>query len=580
MSTGYGRIFLANNGEYVEEARTNPRIPAGVLASTDPAGGDQRVIRRCQFTDVTTPDGVYGNEHPDKNPVWSLGWDAKSVLLACREKDGWSYYRLPKASHTYDGAHGWNTEWPRIREIGEGDLLATMHGTLWRFPRTFRPGAAAGIRPRSTFLKITGDFCRWGDRIVFGCDDSARSEFMNKRRAKGALKGPVRSQSNLWFVDPSRLDDLGPCSGWAGIFDHEDVAAKTAGDPLLAAGYDFKWLWLSGGAFDVEVDEKGDGNWKKVAQVTAGGTDLSGVKGEWLRLVARGAAKKVSAALFYRSADDRPEEGELAGVSVAVPGGAGGVLHVNGRTPGKLALAVSETTGYTIDKMFKLEPVSAETAAGVAGDAAIPENVLEYDQASVLYKDDKGNRWRLPYGTPKRETFAGSRVCREVCTERDHFNAAGIYYELPAENAHGFAGVRPVTTHNLPLKDYCSWRGLFALSLPGEVRLMAIDDMWKAGKVRGFGGPWFKTQVAAGEPSDAYIMNGFDRKKLALVADREAKVTMEVDIDGWGTWIEAESFCLKPGKRVTKEYPRAFSAYWVRFRCDRAATVTAQFKYE
>jgi hypothetical protein len=75
-------------------------------------------------------------------------------------------------------------------------------------------------------------------------------------------------------------------------------------------------------------------------------------------------------------------------------------------------------------------------------------------------------------------------------------------------------------------------------------------------------------------------MNGFDRKKLALVAAREAKVTMEVDIDGWGTWIEAESFCLKPGKRVTKEYPRAFSAYWVRFRCDRAATVTAQFKYE
>ena len=87
---------------------------------------------------------------------------------------------------------------------------------------------------------------------------------MNKRRAKGALKGPVRSQSNLWFVDPSRLDDLGPCSGWAGIFDREDVAAGTVGDPLLAAGYDFKWLWLSGGTFDVEVDEKGDGKWKKV----------------------------------------------------------------------------------------------------------------------------------------------------------------------------------------------------------------------------------------------------------------------------------------------------------------------------
>jgi hypothetical protein len=56
---------------------------------------------------------------------------------------------LPKGSHSYDGAHGWNTEWPRIREIGEKDFLMTMHGTFWSFPAGFGVEGVSGIRPRS-----------------------------------------------------------------------------------------------------------------------------------------------------------------------------------------------------------------------------------------------------------------------------------------------------------------------------------------------------------------------------------------------------------------------------------------------
>ena len=176
--------------------------------------------------------------------------------------------------------------------------------------------------------------------------------------------------------------------------------------------------------------------------------------------------------------------------------------------------------------------------------------------------------------------FAGGRVCREVCTERDHFNAGGVYYELPAENAHGFAGLRPVATHNRPICDYASWRGLFALSLPGEVRLMAIDDFWKAGKARGFGGPWKDTAVAAGEASDAYLMNGFDRKTLTLAADAATTVTMEVDVTGWGVWVKAGEYAIGAGAPVTDALPRAFGGYWVRFRSSAACTATAQFVYE
>ena len=83
-------------------------------------------------------------------------------------------YRLPKGSHSYDGAHGWNAEWPRIRDIEEKDLLATMHGTLWKFPKDFLLENSAGITQRSNYLKVIGNFARWNGKLVLGCDDSAQ----------------------------------------------------------------------------------------------------------------------------------------------------------------------------------------------------------------------------------------------------------------------------------------------------------------------------------------------------------------------------------------------------------------------
>lgn len=104
---------------------------------------------------------------------------------------------LPKASHSYDGAHGWNTEWPRIRDVGtpeKPEYLMTMHGMFWHFPETFSIKNSTGIRPRSAYLKVIGDFTRWNDQLIFGCDDSAQKEFLNKRKVKGNIEGPTRSR--------------------------------------------------------------------------------------------------------------------------------------------------------------------------------------------------------------------------------------------------------------------------------------------------------------------------------------------------------------------------------------------------
>ena len=92
----------------------------------------------------------------------------------------WSSFRLPKTSHSYDGSHGWNTEWPRIREIGEKDYLMTMHGAFWKFPPAFSKADFSGIRMRSSYLKVIGDFCRWQGAVVFGCDAPPKKNFSTR----------------------------------------------------------------------------------------------------------------------------------------------------------------------------------------------------------------------------------------------------------------------------------------------------------------------------------------------------------------------------------------------------------------
>ena len=128
-------MVYSNNGEHGKSALTDPTTTSGALASWQ-GKGDWSLVRRNQFTEVTGPGGIYGNSK-ETDPIWAMGWDARSVILMLFDEGKWHSYRLPKGSHSYDGAHGWNTEWPRIREIGQGNLLATLHGTFWRFPRSF-----------------------------------------------------------------------------------------------------------------------------------------------------------------------------------------------------------------------------------------------------------------------------------------------------------------------------------------------------------------------------------------------------------------------------------------------------------
>src|SRR5688500_4805343 len=587
--TGHGRVVYANNGETGKEAQLKPFVPSGVLATWNGKPGKESwtVVRRNQFTDVTGPGGMYGNAN-ETDPVWSIGWDHRSlILMMLDDVDGratWQTFRLPKGSHSYDGAHGWNTEWPRIREIGEGEeLLMTMHGTFWRFPKSFAAGNTAGIAPRSNYLKVVGDFARWDERLVLGCDDTARSGFLNKRSAKGKLAEPGQSQSNLWFIDPAALDKFGPPLGRGGVWVNDDVKSGAPSAPFLFAGYDRRALHLAHGSptavtFDLEVDERGNGQWTSLKSVTVppngyAWSDFPATeKGQWVRAVPRSDAARVTAWFHYAHVDRRAATADRMFDGIATLADttyAGGLVRVQGdnkRTLQFVAQTVDGTTvadvgNYELGADMALRHVD-DTAAlqWLKDNAAIPHGVLSVDAASVIYIDDAARRWRLPRGDDGFDALTGSgllRIDREVVTERDLFNASGTFYELPAENAGGFAKVRPIATHNRRIMDYASYRGLLILTgITGAVPannahiirsddgkavlwVGAVDDLWKLGKPRGHGGPWKDSAVQTGVASDPYLMTGYDRKTLTLAhgADRPVTITLEIDMTGDGNWV-------------------------------------------
>lgn len=613
-----GRYVYANNGDHAPAARRDPTVPSGALAEWDGKADQWSIVRRNQFTDVTGPGGIEGNP-PGDDRLWSIGWDNRSLILMALENGQWRSYRLPKASHCYDGAHGWNTEWPRIRDIGEPALLMTMHGSFWRFPRTFSAANSAGIAPRSTYLKVIGDFTRWNDRLVFGCDDTAQSEFLNKDRLKGNLAGPGKSQSNLWFVQPPQLDRFGPALGRGGVWLNDEVKAGQASEPFLFSGFAHRSLFLTHGSaepvgFRLEVDAKGDGQWKKLTEVKvpAGGgrwLEFSAKQsGAWIRLASDRDAAGVTAFFHYRAEDRRTEEAApiFAGLAQpADPSVSGGLLHARGGEAKTLRFVARNQSGplgcYDLDGDLKLRRVQDPAGeAWVATNLAITAPLIKADAASFLYVDEAGQRWRLPKSEAALEragALGEARLAREVCTERNLLNVGGTFYELPAQNAGGFSKVRPITTHNRRIHDFASYRGLLVMSgLAAEARgehvirsddgqcalwVGAVDDLWALGKPRGRGGPWFDSPVTAHAPSDAYLATGYDQKRLILshTSQRPVRFKVEADFAGTGTWNEVVVLKVGAGERREHRFPTAFGAYWLRVTADTDTTATAQFDY-
>lgn len=618
LYSGQGVLVFSNNGEAIPEALEKFNIPSGCLAEWD--GKNWKVVRRNQFTEVTGPGGIYGNPSPATDPIYALGWDYKSVLLGVRENGGWSFYRLPKASNSYDGAHGWNTEWPRIREVGtQSDpfMLMTMHGMFWKFPQRFGKNNDKGIMPLSAYLKVIGDFTRWNDRLVFGCDDSAQKEFLNKRRIKGDIAGPGQSNSNLWFLDPGQVSELGPTNATGSVWLNEDIKSGEASDPFLFGPWAKRCAWIRNDGKETVVFQfvaKGaDGKDKVLKTVTVPASDSRFAefsatdKGEWIRVVVDKDTKG-SVVFSFASKETRTEEMSpiFAGLSkIGEKHESDGLMLCLSQNRRKLGVAANTTDGsayYDLDGDMMLQRRdSMEKASYIRKNVAIRSEGMEITPGSVLITDDKGRRWHLPLGAraftePTRQD--AMRVCREVSTERDLLNLHGTFYELPAENADGFAKVRPIASHNLGINDYASYRGMLLMSGcnadnadnprivtsdDGKLSLWAgvIDDLWKLGKPTGNGGPWVDRHVSAGEYSEPYLIGFYDRRTLNLShkSDHKVKFTVEADPTGEGDWMHYADFEVNPDNSFIYKFPDSFQARWIRFKTDTPCVATTWLEY-
>lgn len=617
MHSSQGVLVVANNGEAVASTRKNTykagedkKGPedAGVLAQYD--GKDWKIIERKQFTDVTTAGGIEGPRTPDA-PLWSIGWDKRSVILKLLDKGQWSTFRIPKADYSYDGYHGWHTEWPRIREVTDGKYLMNMHGGWFDFPPTFSAADTSGLRPIGAYAKITGDFAPWNNRIVFGCDDLAQSDFTGN--AKAASKFKTQSQSNLWFSSWNDITHLSNAYGNGGIWLNDHIEANQPSVPFLIAGYRDRniHLWHSESAaaqVKIEIDATGKGDWKVFKSVEAQPGNLTtvilpdNVPGEWLRVSTGGPVAAMNAYCnFGSSAGQVTDEKLFAGLEDASDAS----MHYGGRL-----FALGDDSGDLLYQSYKVgstrEFVSCYAVNPSLNFSATTQPSTDYnvgreielssDAASIIVTEGK-KIFRLPRGSTNLDPTEGHRTVREISTERYLMNTGGTFYILPRSISGGAAHLKPIATHNKRIDDFAPWRGMMVIAgtradaksdghlykSPDGASLWFgdIDDLWKMGAPKGIGGPWLETAVKAGTPSDPYLMAGYYKKALSITHDAAGPVefAIEVDVTGNGTWQTHAVITAKNGAATAYQFPEGFNAHWVRLKSSADCKATAQLVY-
>jgi hypothetical protein len=595
--TGSGRVVVSNNGE------PNQTYPSGCLASWD--GKTWSIIARNQFTEVTGPGGLHGNS-ADDDRVWAVGWDKKSIRLFSLEDGHWSKFRLPKGSYTHDANHGWNTEWPRIRKVKADLTLMHMHGLFFQFPQTFGRNETAGIKPICTYAKMPVDYDWFNGKLVIGKDDASKfdNDFVQQ------------AQSNLWIGDLNDLKTWGPRSGFGGVWLNDSFDAGEVSEPFLMQGFDRVCLHLvHEGGFDlpveVQLDNDGRGHWETARTISTGRSAayqslvLRSSGAAWVRLVAKGAADKVSA-YFHLSCSATPQRISKAN----------GLRHAMKRPPVVTTLQLPRGEAmklnvFTKEHQFQMDgDLVVQRVESGPEDIAIrkaisisPDPRIEVDSLSAVVKftDARGERIRLRL--PKMDATLDASVnrvrhVREVVTERSMLSLHGSFYELPRPKPGKFINfwqMKPICSHNYQIEDFCSWRGMLVISgasptfeasnvIPvGETALWLgeVDDLWSFGKPRGIGAVWEETKVQAGEVSDPYLMLGYDQKSLTLVHASQSvtQIDLEIDFLGTGEFWRYRTLSVDPGQPLNFSFPEGFEAHWVRLRARSASTLSAHFTY-
>ena len=229
-----------------------------------------------------------------------------------------------------------------------------------------------------------------------------------------------------------------------------------------------------------------------------------------------------------------------------------------------------------------------------------------WDQASAILKvftaaDKTWRTYRLPKAShcfDHKWQTEWPRI-RETEHERLLMDHHGMFYELsPWAYGNRVWGVKPICQHLWVHGDFCSWRGMLVLGADnaspshGQSPTTAepqsglwfgkTDDLWSFGRPQGWGGPWWKSPVKAGEPSDPYLMTGFGGGKCLNVMAHDGgagSVRVELDFMGCGEFRPYTTLQLTSDGDACHVFPQGLGAHWLRLVSDRDAVLTAQLHY-
>lgn len=244
---------------------------------------------------------------------------------------------------------------------------------------------------------------------------------------------------------------------------------------------------------------------------------------------------------------------------------------------------------------------------GLGGRGSFTDTIFAngWDQASAILNvwtksDGKWTTYRLPKAShcfDHKWQTEWPRI-REVEHERLLLDHHGMFYELsPWAYGGRIWGVRPISTHLWVHGDFCSWRGMLVLGADNASPSGAdnplcaepqsglwfgkTDDLWNYGKPSGWGGPWWETRVKANEPSDPYLMTGFEHKCVHITHDAKTNVEFDIEVDfmGHGKYSKYMTIDVEANGYGNHTFPTGFSAHWVRVVPSADCTATAQFVY-
>ncbi len=256
---------------------------------------------------------------------------------------------------------------------------------------------------------------------------------------------------------------------------------------------------------------------------------------------------------------------------------------------------------------WKILEKTAFTEVWNAGSFGDPMIATGWDRISVIVRvliNGEWKRYRLPKGSRTFDETSCTEWMRirEIETERALMDCHGLFYEIGMHTyGNQLWAIKPISSHLRVIPDFCSWRGMLVFGgnqatpmkfgpqdrnpLAGQSQaglwFGKTDDLWGFGKPKGYGGVWYQSPVVAGELSDPYLMNGFDKKSVHIYHDSAENVefTIQTDFMGNGDFRDFKTMVVKPKEYLHYEFPDAYSAIWMRIKVSKKCKATAIINY-